>query len=93
VARCFSGRLGHSAVSLSTPSSRWRACLGADQRREPGRAGTDPHRKGETWTCRVLPLVVLIRMPVVDSRPSLPPGSAPMSQGGLPACAESSRSA
>jgi hypothetical protein len=93
VVRCFSGRarplgslLEHAFVALASVSR-------ADQRREPGRAGTDPHRRGETWTCRVLPLVVLIRMLVVDSRPSLPPGSAPMSQGGLPACAESSRSA
>lgn len=33
---------------------------------------SDPHRRGEVWTCRVLPLVVFVRMPVADSGPLLP---------------------
>jgi hypothetical protein len=43
-------------------------------------AGTHPHRRLGAWTCKVLSLVVFIRMPVVDPRPQLPPGSAPSPQ-------------
>jgi hypothetical protein len=60
------------------PVERWFVAGEVPRSAWVGQAATDPHRRRELWTCRVLPLVVLIRMPVVDSRPLLPPGSVPM---------------
>jgi len=42
--------------------------------------GSHPHRRLGAGTCKVLSLGVFIRMPVIDPRPSLPPGSAPSPQ-------------
>ncbi len=37
---------------------------------------------GGVWTCKVLPLVVFVWMPVVDSRPLLPPRFGADAPGG-----------